>query len=223
VPNSRNLPAEFSEQRYPIMVERLALRADSGGAGKRRGGFGYDKRIRSLRDCLLLSNADRSELAPYGVNGGLAGAPYGISVVREDGSTQQLPGMVDDVAIREGDEVRLWTSGGGGWGDPLDREVDLVRYDVLCELVSVQAARSDYGVVIDTSTSPISVDEQQTKLLREQLRQERGAVPMFDRGGYFRRVKNEGGLTWPPGWSDPDNCTATASQPTWRIPRSGIH
>ena len=75
VPNSRNLPAEFSEQRYPVLVESLALRTDSAGAGKRRGGFGYDKRVRSLGDCLLLSNADRSELAPYGVNGGKAGDP----------------------------------------------------------------------------------------------------------------------------------------------------
>src|SRR5699024_6933670 len=75
VPNSRNLPAEFSEQRYPVLVESLALRTDSAGPGKRRGGFGYDKRVRSLKDCLLLSNADRSDLAPYGVNGGLAGQP----------------------------------------------------------------------------------------------------------------------------------------------------
>ena len=207
VPNSRNLPAEFSEQRYPILVERLALRQDSGGAGKRRGGLGYDKRIRSLRDCLLLSNADRSELAPYGVNGGRAGAPYGISVVRDD-ATEQLPGMVDNVPIEQGDQIRLWTSGGGGWGDPLDREPELVRYDVQCGLVSVSAAMTDYGVAIDDTTQPVSVDEMQTKVLREQLRSERGAPPMFDRGGYFRTVKDEGGLTWPAGWADPDDFPA---------------
>jgi N-methylhydantoinase B len=211
VPNSRNLPAEFSEQRYPILVERLALREDSGGPGKRRGGLGYDKRIRSLRDCLLLSNADRSDLAPYGVNGGRAGAPYGISVLRGHGAAEQLPGMVDDVPIKEGDQVRLWTSGGGGWGDPLAREPELVRYDVLCGLVSVAAAGSDYGVVIDESTPVVTVDEVQTKLLRERLREERGPVPMFDRGDYFRTVKNSGGLIWPAGWSDPDDCTTTAS------------
>ena len=147
VPNSRNLPAEFSEQRYPVLVESLALRTDSAGPGKRRGGFGYDKRVRSLDDCLLLSNADRSELAPYGVNGGMAGQPYGVSLEDGGGQASALPGMVDNVPVEGGDLVKLWTTGGGGWGDPLEREVDLVQYDVLCGLVSVDAAERDYGVV----------------------------------------------------------------------------
>jgi N-methylhydantoinase B len=211
VPNSRNLPAEFSEQRYPIMVERLALREDSGGPGKRRGGLGYDKRIRSLQDCLLLSNADRSDLSPYGVNGGKAGEPYGISVVRGHGDVEHLPGMVDNVPVATNDQVLLWTSGGGGWGDPLDREADLVCYDVLCGLVSVDAARTDYGVVIDEATSPISVDAIATKQLREQMRQSRADLPMFDRGQHFRDVKEQGGLTWPQGWSDPDEWLANAT------------
>ena len=85
VPNSRNLPAEFSETRYPIMVEQLALKQDSGGAGYRRGGFGYDKRIRALRECRLISNADRSILGCYGVNGGTAGMSYQVSVLGSGG------------------------------------------------------------------------------------------------------------------------------------------
>jgi N-methylhydantoinase B len=207
VPNSRNLPAEFSEQRYPVLVESLALRTDSAGAGKRRGGFGYDKRVRSLRDCLLLSNADRSELAPYGVNGGLAGYPYGVSVEGEDG-TRSLPGMVDDVSVGSGELVRLWTSGGGGWGDPLEREVDLVRYDVLCGLVSQTAAESEYGVVFSSLAPHFVVDEAGTEEKRTKLRVARGDVAMFDRGDYFREVKSAGGLVWPEGWSDPDDVLA---------------
>jgi N-methylhydantoinase B len=81
VPNSRNLPAEFSETRYPIMVEQLALKTDSGGAGFRRGGFGYDKKIRALGECRLISNADRSMLGCYGVNGGKTGQNYQVSVI----------------------------------------------------------------------------------------------------------------------------------------------
>jgi N-methylhydantoinase B len=182
------------------------LRTDSGGAGTFRGGLGYDKRIRALESCTLLSNADRAELAPYGVNGGTAGASYGISVVRADGSTEQLPGMVDGVPIEAGD--RLWTSGGGGWGDPLERDPALVRYDVVCGAVSVEAARAQYGVVMNTSAVPVEVDGARTAALRDSMRAERGALPMFDRGDHFRKVKAEGGLVWPAGWADPDDYLA---------------
>lgn len=211
VPNSRNLPAEFSEQRYPILVERLALRTDSGGPGKRRGGMGYDKRIRALEAATLLSNADRADLAPYGVNGGRSGATYGISIVRGDGSVESLPGMIDDVPIGKDDQVRLWTSGGGGWGDPLERDPELVAYDVLCGIVSRDAAEADYGVVLDVSGAQPVVVDAETKMLREKLRAGRGALPMFDRGPHFRTIKDAGGLVWPEGWSDPDAWLAVPS------------
>jgi N-methylhydantoinase B len=204
VPNSRNLPAEFSEQRYPVLVESLALRTDSAGAGKRRGGFGYDKRVRVLRDSSLLSNADRSELAPYGVNGGMAGQPYGVSIQGGDGDTRGLPGMVDDVPVGSGDLVSLWTSGGGGWGDPLERETDLVRYDVLCGLVSRAGAEADYGVVFEDSGPGLSVDVEATEQLRADRTVARGPMRMFDRGEHFRKVQASGGLVWPDGWEDPD-------------------
>lgn len=208
VPNSRNLPAEFSEQRYPVLVESLALRTDSAGAGKRRGGFGYDKRVRSLDDCMLLSNADRSELGPYGVNGGLAGHSYGVSVQGHEGEAVPLPGMVDNVPVREGDLVRLWTSGGGGWGDPLERETDLVQYDALCGLISPEAAEREYGVIFKSLAPKFEVDEVETERNRARLREVRGVVPMFDRGEHFRRVKAAGGLVWPEGWCDPDDVVA---------------
>ena len=126
VPNSRNLPAEFSETRYPIMVEQLALKTDSGGAGFRRGGFGYDKKIRALDECRLISNADRSMLGCYGVNGGKTGQNYQVSVIASDGHEKVYPGMSDTVAVKPGSSVRVVTTGGGGWGDPLAREADKV-------------------------------------------------------------------------------------------------
>ncbi|MEV5410455.1 hydantoinase B/oxoprolinase family protein [Thermopolyspora sp. NPDC052614] len=214
VPNSRNLPAEFSEQRYPVMVERLALRTDSAGAGRRRGGFGYDKRVRVLRDSMLLSNADRSELSPYGVNGGLAGRPYGVSIEDADGNVRSLPGMVDDVPVRAGDVVRLWTSGGGGWGDPLEREPELVAYDVRCGLVTRQAAEADYGVILtpDAGDADATVDVEATERLRERRRRDRESLPMFDRGEYYRKVRSDGGLVWPEGWSDPDDWSAAPAE-----------
>ncbi len=136
VPNSKNLPAEFSETRYPILIEQLGLKQDSGGAGFRRGGLGYDKKIRALGECRLISNADRSLLACYGVNGGKAGLPYRVSVIDDDGNETAYPGMCDTVTVKAGSVVRIVTTGGGGWGDPLKREVDRVVYDVQCGLVS---------------------------------------------------------------------------------------
>jgi N-methylhydantoinase B len=211
VPNSRNLPAEFSEQRYPVLVESLALHTDSAGAGMRRGGFGYDKQVRALRDSLLLSNADRSELATYGVNGGSAGQPYGVVIRRADGTSDTLPGMIDDVEVKAGDLVHLWTTGGGGWGDPLDREPELVRYDVQCGLVSIEAAQSQYGVVLETSGAGFVVSEDATAALRVQRRSSRGPLPMYDRGEHFKKIQSQGGVNWPVGWHDPDDWSAVTA------------
>ncbi|HXM54736.1 MAG TPA: hydantoinase B/oxoprolinase family protein [Candidatus Dormibacteraeota bacterium] len=143
VPDSKNLPAEFAETRFPVLIERLALAVDSGGPGRRRGGLGYDKHIRLLRDASFVSTADRARLGCYGVAGGMAGLPYEASV---DGSP--LPGMNDDVPLPAGTLLRLRTTGGGGWGDPFEREPEQVLLDVRRGLVSVEAAERDYGVVI---------------------------------------------------------------------------
>ena len=117
VPNSRNLPVEFSETRFPIRIEQLGLAQDSAGAGFRRGGFGYDKRVRSLNNSTIISNADRSELSCVGINGGKASDVYKASVERSDGSKQQISGMSDNVIVEAGEIVRIVTTGGGGWGD----------------------------------------------------------------------------------------------------------
>ena len=204
VPNSRNLPAEFSETRYPVRVEQLGLATDSGGAGYRRGGLGYDKRVRLLAGGSLISNADRSILQPYGVNGGAAGLPYSISVSSNGDDSGRLPGMCDQYSVDEGSVVHIRTSGGGGWGDPLDRETDLVRYDVLCGTVSGEAARAEYGVVLTGEGHDLAVDEAGTEELREQMRSERGPLAMFDRGSGFEMFKEEGRIRWPEGWVDLD-------------------
>ena len=204
VPNSKNLPAEFSETRYPIMIEQLGLKQDSGGAGYRRGGFGYDKRIRALGDCRLISNADRSLLACYGANGGKAGLSYRVSVIDEDGIETGYPGLSDTVTVKAGSVVRIVTTGGGGWGDPLAREIDRVVYDVECGLVSKDSAREDYGVVLAKVGRKWKADAEATEELRNRLRAERGALPMFDRGPYFAEMVKLNQLRRPAGWDDPD-------------------
>jgi N-methylhydantoinase B len=203
VPNSRNLPAEFSETRYPIMIEQLALKTDSGGAGFRRGGFGYDKKIRALGECRLISNADRSILGCYGVNGGKTGQSYQVSVIGEEGE-QVYPGMSDTVVVEPGNSVRVVTTGGGGWGDPLAREADKVVYDLQCGLISEASARDDYGVAVALKGRKWTHDTAQTQALREKLRKQRGTPPMFDRGEAFRDMKTRGMVRYPENWTDPD-------------------
>ena len=202
VPNSRNLPAEFSETRYPVIVEKLGLAADSGGAGYRRGGFGYDKRVKVLEGCEALSNADRALMNTYGVNGGRHGGTYGVEIEAADGGRRALAGMEDRVPVAAGATVSIRTTGGGGWGDPLAREAELVCYDVQCGLVSEQAARDDYGVVVAREGRRHVVDRAATNALRNGMRARRGRLPMFDRGPYFAAMKDE--IERPEGWPDPD-------------------
>src|SRR5207249_12077280 len=80
VPDSKNLPVEFTETRFPLIVERLALATDSGGAGARRGGLGYLKEFRVLRESAFLCVADRAILSCWGLRGGKAGAPFRVTI-----------------------------------------------------------------------------------------------------------------------------------------------
>ena len=204
VPNSRNLPAEFSETRYPIFIEKLGLKEDSAGAGYRRGGFGYDKQIKTLVDARLISNADRSVLSCYGAYGGKAGGPYSVSVLNKSSQETKHPGMCDTVTVPSKDSVRIVTTGGGGWGDPLKREIDKVVYDLQCGLISENAAREQYGVVVYLEGRKWIADLDKTSILREKMANSNENLPMFDRGDEFKRIKEKGIITYPENWIDPD-------------------
>lgn len=184
VPDSRNQPAEFTETKFPFVVEKLALRADSGGAGQRRGGLGYDKHYRALVDCHTIVTADRVKLGCYGVNGGHAGLPFVVTVDPGGPNERRLGGLVDGEPVRKGEVVRVETTGGGGWGDALDREPELVLRDVLQGKVSSAAARDHYGVAIGAGPDgepSVRIDE--TAAARTKLRVGRkGKRPMIDRG-----------------------------------------
>ncbi|MCW2889879.1 MAG: hydantoinase [Streptosporangiaceae bacterium] len=178
VPDSRNIPVEFAEARWPFIVERLGLAADSGGAGEFRGGLGYDKHLRMLRDAHYMSIADRSILSCWGVNGGAAGRPFLVTI---DG--REMEGLVDAEPVKAGEVIRIRTTGGGGWGDPLGRDPGRVAADVRDGKVSSAGARDDYGVVLIGETQ---VDEVATGQLRARLLAERGPAPFFDRGPGYR-------------------------------------
>ena len=151
VPDSRNLPTEFTESRFPFIVERLGLAQDSGGAGEFRGGLGYEKHIRMLKDAHFMSIADRSILACWGVRGGKAGMPFQVVIDPGGPDEREVDALADAEEIKAGQLVRIRTTGGGGWGDPLARDPESVVRDVVWRKVSAEAALRDYGVVLTGS------------------------------------------------------------------------
>jgi N-methylhydantoinase B len=189
VPDSRNLPTEFTESRFPFLVERLGLAVDSGGAGQFRGGLGYEKHIRMLRDAHFMSTADRSILACWGVKGGKAGHPFQVTVDLGGPDQREVDALADAEPVRAGQVIRIRTTGGGGWGDPLDRSVEDVVRDVRWGKVSVDGARTDYGVVMVHDGAEPVLDAAATDRLRDDLRSRRtGDEPFFDRGPGYERL-----------------------------------
>jgi N-methylhydantoinase B len=195
VPDSRNLPTEFTEARFPFRVERLALAVDSGGAGRFRGGLGYEKHIRMLRDANFMSIADRSILSCWGVRGGKAGRPFQVTIDPGGSNEREADALADAEPVRAGEVIRIRTTGGGGWGDPLDRPVADALRDVLWGKVSHAGARDDYGVVLDAATEEVTVDEGATAELRAERRASANpGAPFFDRGPGYARLS--GGRTF---------------------------
>jgi len=138
-----------------------------------------------LRDGCFMSIADRSILACWGVKGGKAGRSFSVVIDPGGPHERELEGLVDDEPVRAGEVIRIRTTGGGGWGDPLDREVSSVVRDVLWGKVSVGGARDDYGVVVTGQPDAPQSDLAATEALRERLRADRPEAPFFDRGpGY---------------------------------------
>ena len=197
VPDSQNLPTEFSESRFPFIVERLGLAIDSGGAGRYRGGLGYEKHIRMLRDAHFMSIADRSILSCWGVRGGRAGQPFSVTIDPGGPAERDVDALADAEPVRAGEVIRIRTTGGGGWGDPFDRPYTDVLRDVRWRKVSVDGAARDYGVVVTGEVDDAVVDEPASDALRARLRSARtGDEPFFDRGPGYARLA--GGATAAP-------------------------
>ena len=185
VPDSRNLPTEFTESRFPFIVERLGLAVDSGGAGRYRGGLGYEKHLRMLKDAHFMSIADRSILACWGVKGGKAGAPFQVTIDPGGPEERDVDALADAELVRAGQVIRIRTTGGGGWGDPLERPYEEVERDLRWGKVSFDGARTAYGVVASGDKDNPVIDVEASDRLRERMRTERGEEPFFDRGpGY---------------------------------------
>jgi N-methylhydantoinase B len=140
----RSAPIELQEMQYPFLIERFALRADSGGAGRHRGGLGVELTYRALQTCVANVNCDRTKDPPWGLHGGRPGAINEAVLVRVDGSSRKLL-KETGVALAPGDRLTFRTAGGGGWGEPRERERGAIERDVAAGYVSAQAAARDYG------------------------------------------------------------------------------
>jgi N-methylhydantoinase B len=167
----RNGSIEGIELKCPVLVEGRALRTDSGGAGKYRGGLGIDMRVRNLVEGKWnFELVRRNQCPPWGLWGGEPGE-YGMYLVREPGEREFRVAGGAHHAVPLRTEVIVRTGGGGGWGDPLARDPMAVRADVQEEFISAQSARERYGVVL---ADDLTVDHAATEAARNAIRSARG-------------------------------------------------
>jgi N-methylhydantoinase B len=184
-PGFTNVPNEFIEAYFPLRIERYETIPDSGGAGLHRGGNGLTVAYRFLADGTVSVHDERWLTYPWGVNGGEPGLRSTKRLVRSDGSEQWLGAKSEGIKVKAGDMLYFNTWGGGGWGDPYDRDPELVKSDVDRTLVTAEGARR-YGVIIADDGS---VDMDATQALRAELREQRGEPGLFDFGGTIEEIK----------------------------------
>ena len=159
-------PIEIHETEFPMRVVRFDVRADSGGPGKFRGGLGCTREYQLLEDAAVRVRGKgemRSKVPPWGVFGGKPARTGSIAV-----NGVEVPETAREAVVKPGDIVRVNMNAGGGYGDPLDRDPELVLGDVLDGYVTLHGARDDYGVVVDSNS--LTIDTKATQSLREQRR-----------------------------------------------------
>ncbi|MSP89092.1 MAG: hydantoinase B/oxoprolinase family protein [Alphaproteobacteria bacterium] len=155
--NCLDTPVEALELDYPLRVERYELVPDSGGPGQFRGGLGLRRDVRYLAGEGYFTNRSEAQKFPaVGTLGGRPGQPSRQALRRADGTVETLPSKITNLTIRAGDVVEMVTAGGGGYGNPGERDPALVLADVADGKVSASAAREAYGVTVATTGGPVS-------------------------------------------------------------------
>ena len=167
--NMANTPVESIESDQPLLIERFGLYPDTAGAGKLRGGLGLIRDFRILADeATFQLRSDRTDFQPWGLEGGKPGTPT-QNYLNPGTDAKKLPGK-HLTTLKKGDVYRMIQAGGGGYGDPLERDVYAVLDDVQQEKLTVDYARREHGVVIDPET--LDLDLRATEEQRAEMRRE---------------------------------------------------
>jgi N-methylhydantoinase B len=187
----RNVPVEILEAEVPVVVHRFGLTPDSEGPGKFRGGFGleYEVEIRHPSAVVVMRGKDRHHFSSWGAAGGGAGVTSGNTGTRRRAAPHDI-GKRTVYRPELGEAIRLWGGGGGGFGDPLERDPAAVADDVAAGLVTLARARDVYGVVLADGEA----DARATQVLRTRLKQPRRRNSAFDFGPARERWERNHGL-----------------------------
>ena len=169
VGNAGTQSVEYTEYSSPVFIESWNLVADGGGAGRFRGGAPAERVYRvGFDEATCNVGAERGVYPPLGVFGGLEGILFRCVIDRTDGTSELVPPKGRQRVVHSGDRVAIHSAGSGGYGDPLERDVQRVLDDVLDEYITVEAAQKFYGVVVDKAAG--TVDAAATQALRKTRR-----------------------------------------------------
>ncbi|MFC5627472.1 hydantoinase B/oxoprolinase family protein [Aliibacillus thermotolerans] len=173
-------PCEGQERLTPVITTNHEIITDSGGPGKFRGGCGVQKggTLTEVADTVMSVCCDRSRSVTWGIKGGLPSIPHGNWLNPDTENEQFLGSFFSNVKVKSGDSFTRPSAGGGGLGDPLERDPQRVLEDVIDEYVSIERARKDYGVVIieiDKEIDLFRIDFEATKNERDYIRKHRKA------------------------------------------------
>ncbi len=164
-------PIEAVENKFPVLVERTELRQDSCGHGRHRGGLGMRRVIRLLADEGAISFvSDKNVVPPFGVHSGFSGGPnrFGVSRDGRELTLSGVPGKVSGFPLKQDDRILEQSSGGGGYGDPLEREPARVASDVAEGYISLATAEAAYGVILRDGRVDLEATEARRRELQEQ-------------------------------------------------------
>lgn len=166
---SQNVPVEIAEERYPLRVERYELWEDSAGAGRYRGGLGVRKFWYPLLEMRLIATIDQTKFPAWGIDGGADGAANALAL-KAGSADESRRGKVSGFILAPGDRVELCMGGGGGWGNPFERDPQRVLDDAIGGYVTTQAAEKLYGVVLEGRGGQLAIDSARTAALRAAVR-----------------------------------------------------
>jgi N-methylhydantoinase B len=173
--NCKTAPVEIIESEFPARVERFEMIPDSGGAGQWRGGLGFARDYRILTDEVRFSmRTDKYSIEPWGSDKGLAGGKGSCIIDPGMAEERRLPSRFGDHRLQKGDLVRIERPGGGGLGDPLERPAERVFEDIRQGYVSIERARSDYGVVVEPVDGELILNSSKSQILRGEKQKNTG-------------------------------------------------